>query len=294
MNGFKELDRETALTYLGEPYGQDDRSLLAFRDHVLGFYRDWGRSFPWRETSDPYEVLLSEVMLQQTQTFRAEPKYRRFLELWPTFEDLAAAPLADLLYEWKGLGYNRRALYLSRAAKMTGQWGWTVPDDPVAIRSLPGVGKSTTAAILCFCYNERAVYLETNVRRVLLTCFFPDETGVKDRTLEALLARLALLNDDLKSWYYALMDYGVLLKELLPNANTRSAHYARQSRFENSNRQIRGLLIHILTESGPKRTDDLLPLLSAFSGERVTRCLGQLEQEGFVEETEAGYAIRRD
>jgi A/G-specific adenine glycosylase len=294
MNGFGELDRQTALTYLGATYGQEDDDLCSFRDHVLGFYADWGRSFPWRETADPYRILLSEVMLQQTQTFRAEPKYRRFLLLWPDFQALAHATLADVLYEWKGLGYNRRALYLCRAAKMTESWNWTIPDDPVSIRSLPGVGKATAAALLAFCYNEPSVYLETNIRRVLLTCFFPDESGVPDKQLESLLERLVRMTDDRKSWYYALMDYGVLLKELLPNANTRSAHYTRQSKFENSDRQIRGLLIHILTESPPKMQPELCSMLDSFAGERVCRCLGQLQREGFVEETEAGYTIKRD
>lgn len=294
MNGFLHLDEVSAQQYLGQVFGEDVDSLQLFRDFILDFYQREGRSFAWRETSDPYRILLSEVMLQQTQTSRVEPKYQTFLELWPTFEALAGSSLESLLAQWKGLGYNRRALNLRKSAQMTEQWGWTIPNDGKQILSLPGVGKSTSAAILCFCYNEKAVYLETNIRRVLLTCFFPEETEVPDKKLEALLAKFFELTDDMKSWYYALMDYGVLLKNLLPNANTRSAHYTKQSKFENSNRQIRGLLIHILSDTGPKPLQRLYSLLPSFEEERVRSCLGQLEKEGFVQEVGAEYRIKRE
>ncbi|AEV28962.1 A/G-specific DNA glycosylase [Sphaerochaeta pleomorpha str. Grapes] len=294
MNGFPHLDEVSAQQYLGHTFGEDATSMQLFRDFILDFYQKEGRAFAWRDTSDPYRILLSEVMLQQTQTSRVEPKYQTFLELWPTFEALAASSLESLLAQWKGLGYNRRALNLRKSAQMTEQWGWTIPNDIQQILSLPGVGKSTSAAILCFCYNEKAVYLETNVRRVLLTCFFPEETEVPDKKLETLLVKLSYLNDDMKTWYYALMDYGVLLKNLLPNANTRSAHYTKQSKFENSNRQIRGLLIHILSDTGPKSLHRLYSLLPSFEEERILSCLSQLEKEGFVQENEAEYRIKRE
>jgi A/G-specific adenine glycosylase len=294
MNGFSKLDEVAAQVYLGRTFSDDNDSLQLFCDFIMQFYSEHKREFAWRETSDPYRILLSEVMLQQTQTSRVEPKYQTFLELWPTFEALASCSLEDLLSQWKGLGYNRRALNLKKSAQMTEQWGWTIPKDKEKILSLPGVGKSTSAALLCFCYNEKAVYLETNIRRVLLTCFYPEETEVLDKRLEELLYRLSLMVDDMKNWYYALMDYGVLLKNLLPNANTRSAHYSRQSKFENSNRQIRGLLIHILSDTGAKPLERLYSLLSSFEEERVLSCLGELEKEGFVQECESVYRIKQE
>lgn len=294
MNAFPFLTEQEAASYLWPPFTLESSSLKEFRLRILSFYERHGRNFSWRQTSDPYHILLSEVMLQQTQTSRVEPKYELFLSLWPTFADLAGSSLDELLFHWKGLGYNRRALNLRKSAKMTEAWNWTIPDDPLLIASLPGVGKSTAAALLAFCYQHKSIYLETNIRRVLLTCFFAEEEAVKDRQLENLLASLADGVQDMKSWYYALMDYGVLLKQLLPNANVRSAHYAKQSTFENSNRQIRGALIHLLSDTGPKERDQIPALLASFEEDRIQACLGQLQSEGFVEEMDGIYRIAKD
>ena len=291
MTSFPSLDEKDALSYLWSPFDQDDSSLSLFRSSILDFYAHHGRQFAWRETSDPYRILLSEVMLQQTQTSRVEPKYELFLSLWPDFSSLAKAPLDELLFHWKGLGYNRRALNLRKSALLTEQWGWTIPPDEMAIASLPGVGKATTAALLAFSYQKRSLYLETNIRRVLLTCFFSEEEQVKDKELEKLLALLVADIEDVKSWYYALMDYGVLLKALLPNANTRSAHYTKQSVFENSNRQIRGQLIHLLADTGAKDSQQIVSILSRFEQERILSCLADLQKEGFVQEKEGVYRI---
>ncbi|MGE4584378.1 MAG: DNA repair protein [Sphaerochaeta sp.] len=294
MTSFPQLSAEEASSYLWPPFTVDPASLQDFRTRILNFYARYGRKFAWRETNDPYHILLSEVMLQQTQTNRVAPKYALFLSLWPTFRDLAGAPLDELLFHWKGLGYNRRALNLRKSAKMTEAWGWTIPSDPELIASLPGVGKSTSAAILAFSYQKQAIYLETNIRRVLLTCFFSDREQVKDKELESLLALLLEGVDDYRQWYYALMDYGVLLKQLLPNANVRSAHYAKQGRFEQSNRQLRGQIIHLLSDTGAKSSDELMRILAHFTGERIEYCLSQLCTEGFVQETDGVYRIPRE
>lgn len=291
MTSFPSLDEKEALSYLWPPFGQDAPSLSLFRSSILDFYAHHGRRFAWRNTCDPYRILLSEVMLQQTQTSRVEPKYELFLSLWPDFSSLANAPLDELLFHWKGLGYNRRALNLRKSALLTEQWGWTIPPDEMAISRLPGVGKATTAALLAFSYQKKSLYLETNIRRVLLTCFYPEAEQVKDKELEKLLALLVADVEDTKSWYYALMDYGVLLKALLPNANTRSAHYTKQSAFENSNRQIRGQLIHLLADTGPKERHQIMDILSRFEQERILSCLADLQKEGFVQEKEGVYRI---
>lgn len=294
MTDFLNLDAQEASSYLPPVFSSDTQSLKEFSSFILSFYEKHGRVFAWRQTSDPYRIHLSEVMLQQTQTSRVQPKYELFLSLWPTFKELSEATLEELLFNWKGLGYNRRALNLRKSARLTEQWGWTIPNDPKAIASLPGVGKATSAALLAFCYQERSIYLETNIRRVLLTCFFHECEGVKDKELEALLGELASLQSDIKSWYYALMDYGVLLKHLLPNANTRSAHYTKQGTFEQSNRQIRGALIHLLSDTGGKDERALHSILNAFEPERITYCLKQLQREGFVQERQGVYRISED
>ncbi len=293
MTDFPDLCADEAASYLLPPFTIEEQSLSEFQSRILDFYRLHGRSFPWRESSDAYHILLSEVMLQQTQTSRVLPKYELFLSQWPTIEALAGSTLLDLLTAWKGLGYNRRALYLQQSAKACEAWDWTLPRDERLLRSLPGVGKATAAAVMAFAFGEPSIYLETNIRRVIIHSFFRDETQVTDRQVETVLSRLLVGIDDYKVWYYALMDWGVLLKALLPNPNRKSAHYSRQSAFENSNRQIRGLLIHLLSEGGPKDEAAIGATLGAFEYERVLSCLEALAEEGFVEERGGVYGIRR-
>ncbi len=294
MNDFPSLTEEGAQPYVHQKFSRTPEGLFAFKSLILTFYAEHGRQFVWRDTNDPYAILVSEVMLQQTQTSRVKPKYETFLSRWPSFSSLAEASTEELLSVWKGLGYNRRALNLRRSARMTQEWGWTIPNDKTLIESLPGVGKATSAAIRSFCFGQKSVYLETNIRRVLLTCFYPQEDEVRDKELELLLHELSLINEDMKIWYYALMDYGVLLKALFPNANKRSAHYTKQKKFENSNRQIRGQLIHLLTDTGSKPISVIYDLLSHFEDERILNSLEQLTHEGFVQEREGVYKISED
>ena len=272
MTDFPDLGPDEAASYLWPPCTVEEASLSEFQSRILDFYHRHGRTFPWRESGDAYHILLSEVMLQQTQTSRALPKYELFLSLWPTIEALAGATLLDLLTAWKGLGYNRRALYLHQSAKACEAWGWKLPSDEHLLRTLPGWAKPLPPPDgLCL---WRAVHLpETNIRRVIIHSFFRAEEQVTDRQVEAVLSRLLDGIDDYRSWYYALMDYGVLLKALLPNPNRKSAHYRGQSAFENSNRQIRGLLIHLLSEGGPKDGAAIGTTLGTFEWDRVVSAL---------------------
>lgn len=280
---------------LDEPSRKE--ALRMFSDHVWAFYRARGRAFPWRETDDPYRILLSELMLQQTQTERVLPKYELFLQQWPTLQAMAGASTLELLASWRGLGYNRRALALRTIARMSEQYGWTLPADVQVLRSMPMVGPATSAAILSFAYHQKALYLETNIRRVLIHHFHPDQDAVKDKALHEDLAQLLELQDDCKHWYYALMDYGVFLKKVLVNPNRRSAHYVRQGTFKNSDRQLRGMLLLLFTEQGPL---DMAALQGAlpFEPERIERCLASLEDEGFImgvsEQGSVRYGIRSE
>jgi A/G-specific adenine glycosylase len=130
-------------------------------DRLLAWFAEHGRDLPWRGTRDPYAILVSEVMLQQTQVERVVPRYLAWLERWPTVEDLAAASPADVIREWQGLGYNRRALNLHRASRRIAEAGW--PDD---LSELPGVGPYTSAAIRCFALGEDVLPVDVNVERV--------------------------------------------------------------------------------------------------------------------------------
>jgi A/G-specific adenine glycosylase len=260
-------------------------ALRMVSDHVWTFYRSEGRSFPWRDTDDPYRILLSELMLQQTQTERVLPKYQQFLSRWPTFRDMAGSSLTELLAEWRGLGYNRRALALRTIAQRSESYGWTLPPVYETLISLPMIGPATAAAIMAFSYGEPAIYLETNIRRVLIHQFHPNEERVSDRQLRGELSELLTFQTDVKHWYYALMDYGVYLKRVLVNPNRRSAHYAKQARFEGSNRQIRGLLLIAFTEKGSLDMDTLCERIP-FPRDRIEQCLNALIQEGFVQPNE--------
>ncbi len=253
----------------------------SFQDCIYRYYHDFGRSFPWRETNDPYRILLSEVMLQQTQTDRVLPKYKEFLKYWPSLSVLHAAPLVDVLACWKGLGYNRRVLALKRIAEISVvKYGGTLPNDQKALMKLPMVGPATSAALLAFAFDTPSLYLETNIRRVLLYFFFHEVEQVHDKELYLLLD-LLLDRKDPKCWYYALMDYGVYLKGIVKNPNRRSAHYTRGERFENSNRQIRGELLTLFTEHGAAAREDICQMLQ-FSPERIDTCIEALIHEGFI------------
>jgi A/G-specific adenine glycosylase len=223
------------------------------------------------------------MMLQQTQTERVLPKYHEFLESFPTLHELADASLTDVLYLWKGLGYNRRALALKQIAMtVCSEYGGRLPETQQELLGLPMVGPATSAALMAFAYGKPALYLETNIRRVYLYFFFHDLQKVRDKEIYRLL-ECSLDADDPRSWYYALMDYGVFLRKTIVNPNKRSAHYTKQGEFKNSNRQIRGLLLTLLTQTGPLKLDDLIDSID-FPEERIRRCLGDLRKEGFLQE----------
>jgi A/G-specific adenine glycosylase len=281
-----EEERPTLL----EPIALSDLSssstqeaLKQFSDYIWRFYREHGRSFPWRDTVDPYRILLSELMLQQTQTERVLPKYQFFLDTWPDFSSLAKATLLEVLSAWKGLGYNRRAVALRTIAQESENYGWTLPSDYDKLLELPMIGPATGAAIMAFSFQKQALYLETNIRRVLIHQFHAGEEKVKDRQLLQELDLLLDLQHDYKHWYYGLMDYGVYLKKQIVNPNRRSAHYTRQAKFENSNRQIRGMLLSVFTEQGPQDIKSLCQQLP-FAPERIQACLDSLKDEGFIEQ----------
>lgn len=223
-----------------------DKKILRFQKTIRAFYRSHKRSFPWRETNDPYKIFVSEIMLQQTQTERVVPKYLAFTERFPTWSSLAQAPLKDVLTLWSGLGYNRRARFLHLAAqKVVTHFNRELPSDYTNLRSLPGVGEYTAHALLAFAFNRRALCIETNIRSAIIYSFFKDDNTVHDRNVRSLLEQ-TLPTKNFRSWYYALMDYGVHVKKTIPRINKRSAHYARQSPFQGSDRQVRGAILKTL------------------------------------------------
>ena len=266
--------------------------LDAFKAKVLAEGAACYRDLPWRNTRDPYAVLLSEVMLQQTQVARVDGRWQRWLEMFPTPEVLAAAPLSAVLAEWQGMGYNRRAVNLQRCAQaIVSEHDGVVPQDFDALLALPGVGPATAAGVRAFAFDEPGVYLETNVRTVFLHELFAGQDSVTDAALKPLVKATCPQAGHVREWYYALLDYGAYLKSVLPNPSRRSKHHSVQSKFEGSHRQKRAYVLRRLLEA-PADAGQLLEDLNAFeaSAEReavaiddVEQILAELACEGFIE-----------
>lgn len=226
---------------------KNETRIKVFQKIILDFFKNNRRDFPWRQTTDPYKILVSEVMLQQTQTSRVAQKYEKFIEQFPDFSALAAASLREVLSAWQGLGYNRRALYLKKTAEtVVHAWGGILPTDPEKLIKLPGIGKATAHAISAFAFHKPVSFIETNIRTVFIYFFFRRRRhAVPDAELLPYIEK-ALNQQNPREWYYALMDYGVMLKEKYPHLNKKSAHYKKQSPFVGSNRQLRGKMLKLL------------------------------------------------
>ena len=221
-------------------------------------------------------------MLQQTQVERVSSAFPRFIKHFPDFESLAGATLEEVLIEWQGLGYNRRAMSLKKAAeRVVSEFSGNLPRDERILATLPGIGKATAASITVFAFNKPVAFIETNIRRVFLHCFFAGRDGVPDREIFPLV--LGTMDDeDPRTWFWALMDYGSYLGRKSVNANRRSSHYRRQSVFSGSDRQIRGLILRILVREGKLHPDTLCSLAGG-DPERIGRMMNVLKNEGFIE-----------
>lgn len=247
-----------------------------FKKTVRTFYKTHGRhTLPWRKTTNPYRILVSEIMLQQTQVDRVVPYYKAFFKKFPTVKALAKAPLSDVLRMWQGLGYNRRAKMLHNAAKeVVNENKGRFPKTYEALVTLPGVGEYTAKAVRTFSYNEPEVVIETNIRTVFLHHFFPKSKKVSDEKLLPLIEE-TLDKKNPRDWYAALMDYGSHLKKTVPNPSRKSAHHTNQSPFKGSDREIRGAILRA-TLKGEKLS--ALP----FDRDRIKAQCAALKKEGLI------------
>ncbi|MFQ5585836.1 MAG: winged helix-turn-helix transcriptional regulator [Thermodesulfobacteriota bacterium] len=267
---------------LNESHGLTPEAVRLFRRTIYDYYAENGRNLPWRNTDNPYHILVSEVMLQQTQVERVLDKYEQFIAAFPDFSSLAAAPLKGVLSEWQGLGYNRRAVALNKIAyRVVSEFNGTLPDSCEVLMTLPGIGRATASAIAAFAFHKPAVFLETNIRSVFIHLFFNEKDTIQDAEILPLV-EVTLDNDDPREWYYALMDYGVMLKREHRNPTRRSAHYKRQSPFHGSNREMRGMILKMLVKESDIAEYEIAQKLKK-SPEVISANLQQLEKEGFIE-----------
>lgn len=235
--------------------------IVQFQEKIYQFYERNRRSFAWRENYLPYNVFISEVMLQQTQTSRVVLKYEQWLSRFDSFAAVAAAPSHDILLAWQGLGYNRRAIALQKAAQTIVQdFAGQLPADPKLLQMLPGIGPNTAGSICAFAFNLPVVFIETNIRSVFLHEFFAGRDKVDDKEILHLVQQ-TLPTSDARNWYYALMDYGVFLKKEMKVKNSASKQYVRQSKFLGSRRQVRGAIIRMLAKAKSLLHQDLVDLV---------------------------------
>ena len=287
----RQNERERQLLKVIREQGNTPDAVCLFQDLILAHYQTYGRDLPWRRTTEPYHILVSEVMLQQTQVERVVLKYPEFLEQFPDLESLARAPRSEVLLAWQGLGYNRRAIALQKTARLVAdEYGSNLPADVEMLATLPGIGRATAAAICAYAFNMPVVYIETNIRRIFIHYFFQDRPGVRDDEILPLVAQ-TLYRENPREWYGALMDYGTVLKKRTANPNRRSASYTRQSRFEGSDRQIRGKILALVLEEGSVTEEEVTARVSRDTV-RVRRILEDLKREGFIAESGGTYTCR--
>ncbi len=260
-----------------------------FRNTVYTHYTKRGRDFPWRRTIDAYHILVSEVMLQQTQTGRVVNKYHEFLERFPDIKTLAQSSAADVLSSWQGLGYNRRALALHATARAVClRLGGHLPQEKEQLLALPGIGPYTAAAIRTFAFNLPEVLIETNIRTVYLHEFFAGINRVRDRDVLPVI-EVTLDRVQPRRWYQALMDYGARLKET-ENASRRSAHHRPQNPFRGSRREARGIILQTLLRTGPIARSMLVAEIEGWDA-RFEDALQALQNDSLVVVTDSVLSV---
>ena len=252
-----------------------------FKATIWDYYNTNGRIQPWRHHPDPYHIVVSEMMLQQTQVRRVIEKYPSFITRFPGFHALATAELTDILEEWQGLGYNRRARYLKLIAqRVVKEFHGLLPDDKNILITFPGIGYATASSIAAFAFNKPVVFIETNIRRVFIHFFFSHTATVSDAEILPFVTD-ALDTENPREWYYALMDYGTMLGKKGGNPNKRSTHYTRQSSFEGSDRQLRGKIIRFLLQEQPVHIEVIISHIMG-DEQRMKDIILGMERDGII------------
>ncbi len=263
------------------------REIQKFQRYIFAWWKTHKRDLPWRHTHDPYKILVSEVMLQQTQVSRVLPKYEEFLTAFPTVYALAKTSPAEVLKVWKGMGYNRRALYLHKAAQIICvTYKGCFPKDYELLTKLPGLGIYTARALLVFAYKENVAMVDTNIRQII-THFFFDDIAQK-ASIIADVADQLLPKGKSWEWHQALMDYGAIAL----NVSRITSHVSQKKSipFRESNRFYRGRIMDRLREGDISQRD----LLKEFTGtygkseDFIASILSGLEADGLISRSKTG------
>lgn len=267
----------------------------SFKNTVMEYYGEYGRhDLPWRKKQSPYYVLVSEIMLQQTQVDRVVPFFKTWMKTFPNLKKLANAKQSDVLRLWKGLGYNSRALRLQKCAQeIVKTHNGKIPSDYKKLIALPGIGPYTAGAIMNFAFNIWTPIIETNIRRVFIHHFFKDLKDITDNEILDFVKDVGYY-DEPCIWMAALMDYGSTLPKIIKhNPNTQSKHYTKQSKFAGSNRQIRGQILEILlNEKNHKISQQKLFKKLGSEYNRYEKILEKMSDEGFLEQQKNGFILK--
>ncbi len=272
------------------------KQVSKFQTTVYTAYNSHKRAhLPWRKTHNPYYILVSEIMLQQTQVDRVIPKYTAFIKRFKSLRDLHNAKQSEVLTLWKGLGYNRRALYLKKCAEeITRIYKGVFPKDISELIKLKGIGQSTAGAILNFAFNIPTPFIETNIRAIYIHHFFRDSSDVSDIQILSLVEQ-TIDTKNPRDWFYALYDYGTLLKSSLgkkkQELHKKSKSYNKQSKFNGSLRQVRGQILKTLLDiqTGTiKEMQEKSKILKEADALLISKALGDLKKEGFISQKKKG------
>ncbi len=241
------------------------QKVRAFETHIFAWWSENRRDLPWRHTRDPYKILVSEVMLQQTQVIRVIPKYTEFIEAFPDIRVLAKASPARVLKIWKGMGYNRRALYLRKTAEVVvASYHDKFPKDEVLLTKLPGVGTYTARALMVFAYGMNVAMVDTNIRQIITHFFFSGRTQ-KEKTIQTVADQLVPKGKSWE-WHQALMDYGALA---MTKQKKTMRLVKKQKPFKDSDRYYRGRIVDLLRLGRLNEKKLITDFMNQYSKERV-------------------------
>ncbi len=266
----------------------------AFRKMVWAYAKKNGRNdLPWRKTHDPYRILVSEIMLQQTQVERVVPYFNAWMKKYPNVKKLAQASLSEVLKSWQGLGYNRRGKNLHLAAKaLVENDKGKMPSTVSELEKLPGIGPYTARAVLAFAHNQDVIFIETNIRTVITHHFFPKKEKVEDTEIQKILEKV-YPEGKAREWYGALMDYGTYLKRSGVRINAKAKGYKAQAKFSGSDREARGAILKALAKKEFETKTVLLGVLGDYRKEQVETQLSKLLFEGMIEKRGRHFCLPR-